>query len=80
MYIDTSYHPHEVKTVIVGKNGELYALGQKVESQVIARAELLAFLKGVLIIQQQTNRKSSHILTQEMFKTQLQETLVSRKD
>lgn len=60
LYTDASFHPYEIETgisiVIIGKNGGLYALSQKVESQVIARAELLAFLKGVLIIQQQTNR------------------------
>lgn len=60
LYTDASYHPKRIETgislVIIGKNGGMYAMSMKVDSQTIARAELLAFLKGVMIIQKQTNR------------------------
>lgn len=60
LYTDASFHPGKVETgisfVIIGKNGGLYAKGQTTKPQVIARAELLAFLKGLLTIQTQTKR------------------------
>lgn len=59
MYTDASYHPEKNETgislVIIGENGGMYALGQKVESQIIVRAELLAFLKGLNTVQNISN-------------------------
>lgn len=61
LYTDASYHPKTVETgisfVIIGENGGMYAKGMKVDAQVIDRAELLAFLKGIMVIQSQTNQQ-----------------------
>lgn len=56
LYTDASYHPDSNETgisvVIIGENGGVYGIGKRVESQIIVRAELLAFINGVRMIDQ----------------------------
>lgn len=51
IFTDASYHPQNNETgvsfIIVGENGGMYCLGQRVEPQIAQRAELLAVSMGV---------------------------------
>lgn len=60
LYTDASYHPDSNETgisvVIVGENGGIYGLGKRVNPQVVVRAELLSFIKGVATISKMQSR------------------------
>lgn len=60
LYADASYHPNEntssISYVIIGQNGGLFGRGKSVTPQTITRAEFLALLSGISVIQKNRPR------------------------